>query len=326
MLADKRIASLKPMLPSFLGMLFCLWSARGNDVNFCATAGCSLYQDATVAGLSLWWYGAGGFALLALLALAAPKKLGQFVSACALLADTALLMLLAATAPCVNCLAVGALFALTYRSFRRLSPEKSSRISLLLSLWLIFFTINLWAVVKSAMGPWPVYGDPKEATIHIYFSPSCPHCRDVVSFYSGNLQAVFYPVTDKAGDIGKILTMQKAIHDGSNIEKALSLTSDKTSAQETWSPSDSLLTSFRCLLNKAHIFLAGSSGIPFIEYRGMPSIVARELKRRRFFEEEEEQTDTAVEVIKVPATNPPSDALPPELLGTEQQCTHESCP
>ena len=54
---------------TLLAAAFCVWSAFGNDVNFCVTAGCSLYQDFTVGGVSLWWLGTGTFALLALLAL-----------------------------------------------------------------------------------------------------------------------------------------------------------------------------------------------------------------------------------------------------------------
>ena len=30
---------------ALLGMLFCIWTALGNEVAFCVTAGCSLYQD-----------------------------------------------------------------------------------------------------------------------------------------------------------------------------------------------------------------------------------------------------------------------------------------
>ena len=63
---------------TLLAAAFCVWSAFGNDVNFCVTAGCSLYQDFTVGGVSLWWLGTGSFALLALLALLGPPPRGVF--------------------------------------------------------------------------------------------------------------------------------------------------------------------------------------------------------------------------------------------------------
>lgn len=39
---------------ALLGMLFCIWTALGNEVAFCVTAGCSLYQDLVIGGLSMW--------------------------------------------------------------------------------------------------------------------------------------------------------------------------------------------------------------------------------------------------------------------------------
>jgi len=42
---------------ALLGMLFCIWTALGNEVAFCVTAGCSLYQDLVIGGLSMWWIG-----------------------------------------------------------------------------------------------------------------------------------------------------------------------------------------------------------------------------------------------------------------------------
>ena len=52
------------------GMLFCIWTALGNEVAFCVTAGCSLYQDLVIGGLSMWWIGTAAFGVLACLALA----------------------------------------------------------------------------------------------------------------------------------------------------------------------------------------------------------------------------------------------------------------
>ena len=54
---------------SLLATVFCVWSALGNDVNICVTAGCALYQDFSLGGFSLWWVGVAVFALLAALAL-----------------------------------------------------------------------------------------------------------------------------------------------------------------------------------------------------------------------------------------------------------------
>ena len=50
---------------ALLGMLFCIWTALGNEVAFCVTAGCSLYQDLVIGGLSMWWIGTAAFGVLA---------------------------------------------------------------------------------------------------------------------------------------------------------------------------------------------------------------------------------------------------------------------
>ena len=46
------------------GILFCLWVYAGTGEQVCFTAGCSLYQQSSVAGLPLWWIGVAGFAVL----------------------------------------------------------------------------------------------------------------------------------------------------------------------------------------------------------------------------------------------------------------------
>ena len=40
-----------------LASAFWIWSALGNEVNICVTSGCVLFQDTSVAGVSLWWFG-----------------------------------------------------------------------------------------------------------------------------------------------------------------------------------------------------------------------------------------------------------------------------
>ena len=50
---------------ALLGMLFCIWTALGNEVAFCVTTGCSLYQDLVIGGLSMWWIGTAAFGVLA---------------------------------------------------------------------------------------------------------------------------------------------------------------------------------------------------------------------------------------------------------------------
>ena len=129
-----------PLALALLGMAFCLWSAFGNDINFCVTAGCSLYQDFSLGGVSLWWLGTTAFAGLFLLALVGASAWGVVFSALALAGDALLLLLMVFTAPCISCLTVAVFFALSYWAFRRAYADEErrgpQRPSILLLLWL----------------------------------------------------------------------------------------------------------------------------------------------------------------------------------------------
>ncbi|MBO4336240.1 MAG: hypothetical protein J5846_10500 [Desulfovibrio sp.] len=318
---EKHAFSFQPLLFAVLGALFCFLSIQGNEVNFCTTAGCSLYHDLTIAGISMWWIGFGSFLLLACLALLAHPTLGLFIAGLMLLCDIGLLALMSVTAPCQNCLVVAICFALTFRAFRKAKALAKGKTgpagtSWLLVLWLIGFCFNCGAVLRSELGSWPILGESQEARVHLYFSPSCPHCRDAVNYYAGSVETAFYPVKEDDDDIYRIHAMQKALASGLNIEEALKAAqnAEKWSSLLDFHPAI-LLLNLRLLRNKAHVFLAGSKGVPFLEYRGMPSLIAKELRQKRAaFEKHEEPQEP-------PSLAPSSQNLPPELAPAAEQCT-----
>lgn len=53
-----------PLFLSVLAFVFCLWIGLGNRFEICVTAGCTLFEDAKLAGISMWWYGAAAFTAL----------------------------------------------------------------------------------------------------------------------------------------------------------------------------------------------------------------------------------------------------------------------
>ena len=81
-------------------------TALGNEVAFCVTAGCSLYQDLVIGGLSMWWIGTAAFGALVFLALLGAVPAGHLLAGLILLGDIFLLLLMALTSPCVSCLVV----------------------------------------------------------------------------------------------------------------------------------------------------------------------------------------------------------------------------
>lgn len=278
-----------PLALALLGMAFCLWSAFGNDINFCVTAGCSLYQDFSIGGVSLWWLGMTAFAGLFLLALVGASAWGVVFSALALTGDIALLLLMVFTAPCISCLVVAVFFALSFCAFRRAYADEErrgpQRHSLLLLIWMALFLVNVGVAVRSQNDVWAINDlVPNEEgniapSVRMFFSPSCPSCRQGVDILSGKVDVGFYPVTESPEDLIKILAMRKHLDDGLSMAEALAQ-SQKAVREDVslWSP-DAVWLRFRLLRNKAHIFLAGSRTIPFFEYHGLPSMLVRQAQR-----------------------------------------------
>ena len=263
---------------TLLAAAFCVWSAFGNDVNFCVTAGCSLYQDFTVGGISLWWMGTGTFALLALLALLGAAAAGRLLAGLALLGDICLLLLMALTAPCVSCLVVAVFFALSYLGFRQAelarARERDSHVrrSVLLWIWVLLFTVNVGAVARSQAEAWPIMGTSEEATVRMFFSPSCPSCREGINILSGHVDVAFYPLAENDNDVYKVAQMRRLLDAGMNLAEALAQAQNVAVPRGLASLSPDLLwLRFKMLRNKAHVFLPGLKPCPSLNITACPA-------------------------------------------------------
>lgn len=281
-----------PFVIALLAVAFCIWSALGNDVNFCVTTGCTLYQDFTVAGISLWWFGAAAFTLLAACALMGQAVAGRWLASFFVFCDAALLLLMVLTAPCISCLVAGALFALCYLFFRRygaVSSRPNQKMPLkhspLLWVWLAFFIINLGQVARSQLDVWAILNESDDPRVRMFFSPSCKYCIEGIKALSGNVDVAFYPVAETESDVFALVRMSQLLEQGSSMSEAIAET--RETEPEGFFASlrpDILLLRFRLLRNKAHIFASGSQGVPFFEYRGLPPDIqarmANDQKRR----------------------------------------------
>lgn len=275
-----------PLFVALLGTAFCVWSALGNDVNFCVTTGCTLYQDFTVAGISLWWFGTAAFGLLAGLALLGAADWGRFLAALTVFCDLCLLLLMAFTAPCVSCLVAGLGLALVYLLFRRPSVSTGrsggqQRRSLLLWAWLALFVVNVGAVARSQADIWPIFGDGDTAVTRLYFSPSCRYCIDGVNALSGKVDVAYYPLAETDADVYKVARLGALLDEGQSMAEALAQCQNVSvpTGFAAWRP-NLLLLRFRLLRNKAHVFAAGSQGVPFFEYRGLPPHIREQAEQR----------------------------------------------
>lgn len=270
-----------PFLTAALGVVFCVWTALGNDINLCVTAGCQLYQSASIAGVSLWWIGSVVFAFLGILALAGLADLGCLASGLVLAGDIGLLLLMALTAPCVACLVAAVFFALIYFFYQlevssaRISSSLArkndgGRRSIILMVWLLLFVVNLGAVVRSQTGLWPILDSDDNVGVRMFFSPSCPSCQKGVAALSGRVDVAFYPLAENDSDVYKVAAMQGLLDAGMSMADAL------REVQNAGPPSgigqwfDQVFLRWHLLRNKAHVFSAGAQTVPFFEYRGLP--------------------------------------------------------
>ena len=269
-----------PLLLALLGVALCVWSATGNALNLCFTSGCSLYQDFSVGGISMWWVGAGAFALLALLAMSGRPWLGTFCAGLCLWGDIFLLALMLTTAPCVACLIAALIFALLYVAFRYSSHNRDAPLSRswLVFIWACLFIANVGAVVKAEADTWAMLG-PEDAAVRLYFSPSCSACREAVNNLSGRVNVAYYPVAENDQDYPAIATMLAAVRKGDSMAEALNQA--KAGENAVWNEytPESLLLRFRVLLNKAHVQASGSEVVPYLEFHGLPAFLSQGSKR-----------------------------------------------
>ena len=209
---------------ALLGMLFCIWTALGNEVAFCVTAGCSLYQDLVIGGLSMWWIGTAAFGVLACLALLGAVPAGHFLAGLTLLGDIFLLLLMALTSPCVICLVVACFFALTYWLFRRAlhrDDRRPQERSLLLCAWLVLFVVNAGQVVRMQGEVWSISENSDQATVRMFFSPSCSACREGIGILSGSVDVAFCPVAENDADVARVERMLLLLEEGKTLKEAV---------------------------------------------------------------------------------------------------------
>ena len=265
-----------PLFLSVLAFVFCLWIGLGNRFEICVTAGCTLFEDAKLAGISMWWYGAAAFTALGICSACRYPGAGFVLAWVFLFADALLLTLMIFTAPCINCLVVAGFFFLIFLCLRKadrdsgyMSFQKPAK-SLLVTLWSVLFIINIGAVLKSEVSTWSLGGNDKTASVHLFYSPSCSACRQAVEALAGKVDVAYYPVAEYPQDFARIAYMVSAAFQQAQSAKPLPFMQEFTP--------EALLLKFRILRNKAHVYQSGSKVIPFIEYRGLPSQFTRNMR------------------------------------------------
>lgn len=287
MFEQRRTIAILPLIASLVGLSFCLWIALAPTLETnaadCAATGCTLYKDISIAGISLWHIGAVAFAGLSFCAIRGYANIAYIASACMLAGDVVLLALMAFTAPCTNCLIVAALFAVTFWLFRgedefqnttsfvsNQNTTGPSDCSYLLCVWTLFFFANCLAAVNERMEPWIIHG-PDNAPMRIYFSPSCPSCREAIRTYATSGTSIaFLPVAEDDADIYAIATLQEELEQGKNFFPAFRYATNESNVKKELPWGTYLHLQWQVLRNKVRFYASGSTTLPLIQMHGMP--------------------------------------------------------
>ena len=256
----------------FAGITLCLLSALNQAEALCITNGCSLFKQATVYGISLWWYGAAALAVTTILSFLGRRKAALFFSALFVLGDLALLLLMAFTAPCIPCLCVAVLFVLQFASIANAQTQSFPKgASVLILLWGLLFSPNLLNVANESLGIWSLSG-PQQADMQLFFSPSCEICRKAVPIFAKNADArvAFFPVAESAKDEESIILMRRYIDEGNTMYAAFRR-AQKHSGKVDASLPETLTTKFNLYRNKVRLMNMGVDRIPVLVTNGLPS-------------------------------------------------------
>ncbi|NLC70743.1 MAG: hypothetical protein GX751_05225 [Desulfuromonadaceae bacterium] len=198
---------LTAILVSLIGLAFCLANLFGADL-FCTTEGCALYHGYRIFGLNLYAVGAAGFLATAILLIFSLRHavgpLLMLVVAGGLLIETALVIYQYLFWVCSSCLVAALLFGLVALLALLAFPAlRKGPLFILGGLWLLFTVYVSLAVAKETLfQPWALFGG--QGPVQVYFSPTCPSCREVVvailDRYPDTSRVAFIPVSKGTED------------------------------------------------------------------------------------------------------------------------------
>ncbi len=252
-------------LAALAGVLLCVTQAVGYGEQLCVTQGCALHEGTAVFGLSLWWWGAGAFAGLFALGLLGRTAWTRLAALVCLAADVVFFAIMALTAPCLTCLASGGLFLLVLLAVARPFAASGRLVRGVVLAWFLALTPNLFAVAQELATPWPAAG-PETAAVRLYFSPTCPACRDAVAVMSrlGKPFIGFFPIAGSEEDVQLIARTLEGMRSGLSLPEALTRSGDAAPAAV------GLSLRWKLLRNKVAYLRGRPDGVPHLQINGWP--------------------------------------------------------
>jgi hypothetical protein len=269
------------LLFALLGLAWCGYMAFPTATPPpCATSGCALFRDTRFAGLSLWAVGGGYFFVLSVLCLRGKRRLARLFSLLALFLDAVLLLIMFVTAPCFDCLVVAALIGLGYYSLLGSAEgwfQEEAKSSVLLPVWFGLFLGNA-VLAGNEMLPTHSINGANNAEIRMYFSPTCPACREAL--VSLGDRAELYPVLEGEADMEPLLRLEALLKARVPMREAVERCLDPAEPVPSLALYQRLLLELQLVRNKAALMRQGYRALPLIQMNGVRGQKSTSLERR----------------------------------------------
>lgn len=276
------------VLAATVGIFFCTLNALGIET-FCVTSGCAITADFSIFGISLYFFGAAAFGGFIAVRLLGTRKWTLMYALAFLVADIIFLAAMSFMAPCLSCLIVAALIfllaVLSLLDVRKDSlPTTTKAIHYSLVAWMIFASPNTLNVASELLGPSPIHGTAK-APIKIFFSPTCPACKDMVVevMESSPDNVALYPVGKDQVDMEKICALSCKYEESENIQLALDACWSGD-CQKEMSILEQTALSIKLWRNKIHLAKMGKDSVPVMITQMIPETRQEKTKTNSGFD------------------------------------------
>ena len=141
----------------------------------------------------------------------------------------------------------------------------------------MLFVVNAGQVVRMQGEVWSIRENSDQATVRMFFSPSCSACREGIGILSGSVDVAFCPVAENDADVARVERMLLLLKEGKPLKEAVAACQN-VEEPGLWAflhPGQWGLR-LRLQRNRAHIFNAGSRTVPFFEYHGLPAMLKKQ--------------------------------------------------
>ncbi len=258
---------------ALLGLILALYGAVLQAEALCITNGCTLFSDVTIMGISPWWLAVAAFGIIALLCMGGRTQAALWCSTLLLLGDMLFLGIMAFSLPCVPCLLVACIILFLYRSLTDPQDRSPWVRTVPTFFWLAIFSPSLVNAGTELAGGWRIHGE-QQAQLQVYFSPSCPACKETVLALSQSNPAhvAYYPVAEEHTDLIRLRIMQDELAAGRTLYAAFrTAISDTTPLDTPLSMTGYLSLQWKVLQNKSRLARMGITRIPALITSGKPA-------------------------------------------------------